>query len=73
MRVGIQHADSRAATAVQRPDATEHGAYGRLSFTGAGLRGVGVGVGRRGSGAGGADRVPIRSPLRTLAALIRAR
>ena len=45
--------------------------YGRLSFTGAGLRGVGVGM--RGSGAGGVDRVPIHSPLRTLAALIRAR
>ena len=45
--------------------------YGRLSFTGAGLRGVGIGM--RGSGSGGADRVPIRSPLRTLAALIRAR
>ena len=27
----------------------------------------------RGSGAGGVDRVPVRSPLRTLAALIRAR
>ena len=41
--------------------------YGRLRFTGAGLRG---GVGMRGSGGGGADRVPVRSPLRTLAALI---
>ncbi len=45
--------------------------YGRVSFTGDGLRGVSVGM--RGSGAGGADRVPIRSALRTLAALIWAR
>jgi hypothetical protein len=44
--------------------------YGRVSFTRAGLRG---GAGRRGSSAGGVDRVAIRSPLRTLAALIRAR